>query len=84
MTKKTFSIPVLISNPDVVAFKEQVDEACKDKIILKKRIGISIVPFHNQRIGQMGLMNVPYCYLEYECTEAEYNSWKFQTNLNNQ
>ena len=70
--KKTY-IPAIVCDGDLVQYREKVEKFKEGKTILKEKKGCSLIPFPNGAILAM-----PYTYFEYEATQEEYNSWKFQ------
>lgn len=71
----THFITKIISNIDLVAFQSEVEGFKKGKKILYERKGCTLLPTgHPQGVG---IVAVPWCYLEYQCTSEEFNSWKF-------
>ena len=76
---KQYYITKIITNPDLVAYQNEADGFKKGKKILFERKGCTLIPIGHG--GGMGLMAVPYCYLEYACTAQEFATWKFTQNL---
>lgn len=79
--EKTQSFVVVITDTDLPTFLEKKREAIKkyNADILLQRIGVSFIPMPSQQ--GMGLMGVPYLYLEICCTEETYKQWKFKNKL---
>ncbi len=75
---KTYSGPIIIkviSNTDLVRFKKDVEEYCQGKTIIMRRKGCTPVPMDT---GQgVGLMVLPWCYIEHAATEEEYKQWVY-------
>lgn len=70
-----FYITTVISSQDLVNFQKIKQEFLKDKEIRRQRLGVSMIPMANDR-GNMVAVPMPYLYVEYICTEEEYNAWK--------
>lgn len=79
--QKYWSIPMIIQNNDLVQFHSELRKAEQQYKIIRKRIGVNVVPVKQGL--QNALMAVPYAYIEFECTESEYKSWKFNQSLLN-
>jgi hypothetical protein len=75
-----FRIIKTIQTQDLVQFQQDKAKLFAENKVLFHTIGIAFIPMPSQ--AGIGLMGVPYIYAEIEATEEEYNSWKFQQNLN--
>lgn len=76
---ETFTIIHIITDNDLVSFKEKVQKYCEGKTILKKRYNVTAIPIPQQ--GGLGIMSVPSCLIIHECTEQEWKTWKFGSKL---
>jgi hypothetical protein len=70
-----FIIIHVIANQSFAMFHEEVERYCRNKKILLKRKGVSLMPIAGPT--GMGMLPVPYCYIETEATEEEHRIWKF-------
>jgi len=82
----TYSIPLCISAQNLADFTELVriyKKQIAGKKILIENYGVAVVPMHDQA-GNIAVMAAPTLYIEHECTQDEFNSWKFSQNLQKQ
>ena len=68
-----YKIINFITEQDLPKFQKKVDEYCKDKTITQKIIGATSIPMSTQQ--GMGIINVPFAYIEHECTKEEWQIW---------
>lgn len=67
----------IISNPNPVQYKKDLEAFLLGKDIKQIKKGASLIPIPGPG-GMPSLMCVPYAYIEINCTAEEYAVWKNQ------